>query len=71
MRYLVILERSRSGWGAHVPDLPGCVAVAETKPKVIALIKEAVDLHVESLRHSGDAIPRPSSESLLVETSAA
>jgi predicted RNase H-like HicB family nuclease len=71
MRYLVILERSRSGWGAYVPDLPGCVAVAETKPKVIGLIKEAVDLHVDSLRTSGDAIPRPSSESLLVETSAA
>ncbi|HTK98022.1 MAG TPA: type II toxin-antitoxin system HicB family antitoxin [Pseudomonadales bacterium] len=71
MRYLVILERSKSGWGAHVPDLPGCVAVAETKPKVIELIKEAVDLHVASLRHSGDEVPRPSSESLFVETSAA
>ena len=69
--YLVILERSKSGWGAHVPDLPGCVAVAETKPKVIELIKEAVDLHVASLRHSGDEVPRPSSESLFVETSAA
>jgi predicted RNase H-like HicB family nuclease len=71
MRYLVILERSKSGWGAHVHDLPGCVAVAETKPKVIELIKEAVDLHVASLRHSGDEVPRPSSESLFVETSAA
>ena len=71
MRYLVILERSKSGWGAHVPDLSGCVAVAETKPKVIELIKEAVDLHVASLRHSGDEVPRPSSESLFVETSAA
>jgi len=71
MRYLVILERSKSGWGAYVPDLPGCVAVAETKPKLIELIKEAVDLHVDSLRVAGDAIPRPSCESLLVETSAA
>ncbi len=71
MRYLVILERSKSGWGAHVPDLPGCVAVAETKVKVIELIKDAVDLHVGSLKISGDAVPRPSSESLFVETSAA
>jgi predicted RNase H-like HicB family nuclease len=71
MRYLAILERSRSGWGAHVPDLPGCVAVAETKVKVIELIREAVDLHVDSLRATGDTVPRPSSESVFVDTSAA
>jgi predicted RNase H-like HicB family nuclease len=71
MRYLAILERSRSGWGAHVPDLPGCVAVAETKAKVIELIREAVDLHVNSLRATGDKVPRPSSESVFVDTTAA
>ena len=71
MRYLVIVEQSGSAWGAHVPDLPGCVAVAETKPEVIEMIREAVDMHVDSLKRAGDAIPRPSSESLFVETSAA
>jgi predicted RNase H-like HicB family nuclease len=71
MRYLVILERSRSGWGAHVPDLPGCVAVAQTKTEVIELIREAVNLHVDSLKTSGDIVPRPSSESVFVETSVA
>jgi predicted RNase H-like HicB family nuclease len=71
MRYLVILERSRSAWGAHVPDLPGCVAVAQTKTEVIELIREAVNLHVDSLKASGDIVPRPSSESVFVETSAA
>ena len=71
MRYLVIVERSGSSWGAHVPDLPGCVAVAETKSKVITLIREAVDLHIDGLKRSGDRIPKPSCESLFVETDAA
>jgi len=31
MRYVVILERGESEFGAYVPDLPGCVAVGETK----------------------------------------
>ena len=44
MRYLVIIEKGESSWGAHVPDLPGCIAVAETRKEVRALIKEAIDL---------------------------
>jgi len=59
MRYLVIVEQGETSWGAHVPDLPGCVAVAESKPKVIKLIREAVDLHLDGLKRSGSAIPKP------------
>ena len=43
MRYLVIIEKGESSWGAHVPDLPGCIAVAETRQEVAALIKDAID----------------------------
>ena len=71
MRYLVIIEKGESSWGAHVPDLPGCIAVAETRKEVIALIKEAVDFHLEGLRANGEPIPAPSSESEVIETDAA
>ena len=71
MRYLVIIEKGESSWGAHVPDLPGCIAVAETRQEVLALIKEAVDFHLEGLRAHGEPIPAPSSESELIETDAA
>lgn len=71
MRYLVIVERGDSSWGAHVPDLPGCVAVAKSKSEVIQLIREAVDLHLDMLKQSGSEIPVPASDSLFVETSAA
>lgn len=68
MYYLVILEKGESGWGAHVPDLPGCIAVAETRQEARALIEEAIDFHLEGLRECGQPIPGPASESDWVET---
>jgi predicted RNase H-like HicB family nuclease len=71
MRYLVVLEKGESSWGAHVPDLPGCVAVGESRGEVVVLIKEAIDLHIENLRDNGEPVPPASSEVELVETDAA
>jgi predicted RNase H-like HicB family nuclease len=71
MRYVAVIENGESSWGAHVPDLPGCVAVGESREEVVALIKEAIDLHIDSLRANGEPIPSPSSEVELIETHAA
>ena len=71
MRYLVIIEKGKASWGAHVPDLPGCIAVARTRKEVRVLIKEAIDFHLEGLREHGEPIPVPSSESEFIETNAA
>lgn len=61
MEYLVIVEKGRSSFGAYVPDLPGCVAVGETRDEAMQLIREAIELHIESLRDSGEPIPQPQS----------
>ena len=50
MKYAVIVEEGESSFGAHVPDLPGCVAVADTKAEVLKLIQEAIQFHIEGLR---------------------
>lgn len=71
MRYLVIIEKGESSWGAHVPDLPGCIAVAETRKEVTALIKDVIDFHLEGLHEHGELIPIPSSESEFIETDVA
>lgn len=71
MRYMVVLEKGDTSWGAHVPDLPGCIAVGETKEEVIRLIREAMALHVGALREDGLAVPPPSSESEFIEVEAA
>ena len=71
MRYLVIVETGPSSYGAHVPDLPGCIAAGETKEEVLSLIREAIEFHLEDLKQAGQPIPSPTSTSELVEVEAA
>jgi predicted RNase H-like HicB family nuclease len=71
MRYAVIVEEGETSFGAYAPDLPGCVAVAETRDEVLRLIEEAIEFHVEGLRQDGQSIPEPSSSIEYVEIRAA
>lgn len=67
MRYVVVYEQTPSGWSAYVPDLPGCVAAGDTRPEVERLMREAITLHIESIRGSGEPVPPPGSWTSLVE----
>jgi len=66
MSYLVVIEQGETGFGAYVPDLPGCVAVGETEEETLRLIREAITLHVEALREQGLPVPEPRSHAELV-----
>lgn len=71
MRYAVIVEQGATSFGAYVPDLPGCVAAAETRAEVLQLIQEAIEFHLEGLAEDGQPIPKPSSVVEYVEAKAA
>ena len=71
MQYTAIIEQGDTSWGAYVPDLPGCVAVGESREEVLQLIREAVEFHIEGLREQGETVPQPHSFSELVEVNAA
>ena len=71
MRYLVVVEKGATSFGAYVPDLPGCVAAGESKDEVLSLIREAIELHLEGFKQEGQPIPAPSSTGELVEVEAA
>jgi predicted RNase H-like HicB family nuclease len=59
MRYAVVIEKSDQGYGAYVPDLPGVISVGDSQEEVTANIRQAIALHLEGLRDSGDDIPEP------------
>jgi len=60
MNYVAVIERANDGsFSAYVPDLPGCVTCGETVDEVRELIKEAVDVHIDSLRRHGEPVPQP------------
>ncbi|HST66181.1 MAG TPA: type II toxin-antitoxin system HicB family antitoxin [Mycobacteriales bacterium] len=61
-RYLVIFEHTDgTGYSAWLPDLPGCVAAADTREECEQLIREAIALHLAGLRQDGEPIPEPTS----------
>ena len=70
MRYAVVIEKDAKGFGAYVPDLPGCVAAAKTRDEVVKLIHGAIEFHLEGLKKDGEPVPEPSSSIEFVEVAA-
>ena len=58
-KYTVFLEPTATGYSAHVPDLPGCVAAASTLEATRQLIREAIEFHIEGMRTNGEVVPKP------------
>lgn len=61
-QYLLILERGETSWGAYAPDVPGCVAVEDSRQQVQALFQDAVQEHLDWMQQDGDPIPLPQAE---------
>jgi predicted RNase H-like HicB family nuclease len=55
--YAIVIEDAGGNFSAYVPDLPGCVSTGTTVEEVTAHIREAIALHLESLREHGEAVP--------------
>ncbi len=67
MRYMVVVEKGASSYGAFVPDLPGCIAAGETEAEALLLIEEAIQFHLEDLKIGGLPIPQAASKSAFVD----
>lgn len=61
MNYLFVIEKADGNFGAYIPDLPGCVATGDTIEEVRRLMREGIQMHIESLREHGEPVPPPSS----------
>lgn len=70
MKYLIVIEKSETGYSAYSPDLPGCVSTGATPEDTEANMKEAIEFHIEGLKEEGLSIPKPSSLSSYVEVAA-
>jgi predicted RNase H-like HicB family nuclease len=67
MKYLIVIERTRTGHSAYAPDVPGCIATGSTREEVEREMKNAIALDLDGLKAEGMAIPQPSSSSSCVE----
>jgi predicted RNase H-like HicB family nuclease len=59
MHYVVVIEKTGTGYSAYVPDLPGCISVGETREEIEINIQEAIIFHLEGMNEDGLEIPTP------------
>ncbi len=67
MEYTIVIEKSKNGFGAYSPDLPGVGVAADTKEEVIRSIKKAIKMHLEDISESGKKIPKSTTEVLKLD----
>ena len=70
MNYVVVFEKSATGWGAYVPDLPGVIATGRSKEETQELIREAIEFHLEGLKEDNLPVPEPSASAEIVSVAA-
>jgi predicted RNase H-like HicB family nuclease len=67
MDYLIIIEKTSTGFSAYAPDLPGCIATAQTVIGVRSRMREAIEFHIEGLQLEGLPIPAPTSKAFFFD----
>ncbi|MBN1396251.1 MAG: type II toxin-antitoxin system HicB family antitoxin [Pirellulales bacterium] len=67
MKYLIVIEKTNTGYSAYSPDLPGCISTGHAVGKVERNMREAIDFHLEGMKQEGCPIPQPSSDSAYIE----
>jgi len=66
-RYLVILEKTETGFSAYSPDVPGCIATGPTRELVESEMRSAIRFHLESLRRDGEPVPEPTTDATYLD----
>jgi len=69
-KYLIIVEKTDTGYSAFSPDVPGCGSTGGTKEEVERNIQEAIAFHIEGLRQEGYEVPEPSTYSSYIDVAA-
>ena len=66
MKYTVVIEKTPNNYAAYVPDLPGCVATANSREELLEEIREAIEFHIEGMREDGEPVPEPQTTAAVV-----
>jgi predicted RNase H-like HicB family nuclease len=62
-KYLIVYEKTKSGYSAYSPDLEGCVATGTTKKQTEKNMYKAVEMHLKGMVEDGLSFPKSDSTS--------
>jgi predicted RNase H-like HicB family nuclease len=65
--YVIIIEQAGESYSAYVPDLPGCIAAADTVEETEQLIREGISIYIDELRAAGQPVPPPTTRAAEVD----
>lgn len=71
MKYLIVIEKTETGFSAYSPDLPGCISTGATREECEKKMREAIEFHIDGLKEEGLEVPKPSTSSAYVDVAAA
>jgi len=66
-KYLIVIEKTDSGYSSYSPDLPGCVSTGMSREEAEKNMREAIEFHVDGLRQEGYPVPEPQATSSYIE----
>ena len=67
VKYTIIIEKARKNYSAYCPDVPGCVAAADTVDEIIELMRDAIKGHLELMKEDEMEIPEPTTQAACIE----
>ncbi len=59
LTYAVVFEQTPNNYAAYVPDVPGCVSTGKSWDEMLAMIREALAFHIETILEDGEPLPEP------------
>ncbi len=69
-KYLIIVEKTTTGYSAFSPDLPGYGSIGGTREEVERNIREAIEFHIDGLKQEGYDVPEPTTYSSYIDVAA-
>jgi predicted RNase H-like HicB family nuclease len=66
-KYLIVIERTDTGFSSYSPGLPGCISRGKTREDAERNMREAIEFHVDGLRQEGYPVPEPQASSSHIE----
>jgi predicted RNase H-like HicB family nuclease len=70
MKYLIVIEKTDTGYSAYSPDLPGCIATGGSREEIEREMADAVEFHIDGLRRAGYEVPPPTAEAAYCQVAA-